>query len=96
VPGFWGKLIIYIFHYTALIFGVVGAWLALRNWRSFFTPIAVIVYFIGTYGLLTILPRYLFPAEVFLWILAGVGIAAVWERVFRGQTKGAGRAPAPA
>jgi 4-amino-4-deoxy-L-arabinose transferase-like glycosyltransferase len=95
VPGFWGKLAIYIFHYTALVFGVIGAWLSLRHWRNFYTPFAIIIYFIGTYGVLTILPRYLFPTQVFFWILAGVGIAAVWERATRRQTKGAGVVPAP-
>lgn len=96
VPGFWGKIAIYLFHYTALIFGVIGAWLSLRKWRIFFVPFAVIIYFIGTYGVLTILPRYLFPTQIFFWILAGVAISGIWGKIRREQPQGKEAVPGAA
>jgi hypothetical protein len=95
-PGFWGKILIYIFHYTALIFGVLGAWLSIRRWRIFYTAFAVIVYFIGTYGMLTILPRYLFPTQIFFWLFAGVAIAAIGKWNDRRQMRGGGTVAEPA
>jgi hypothetical protein len=83
--GLWGimaarnftlKLVIYAFHYYALILAAAGAVVSIRRWRERFVIYAVIAYLLAAYGLLTVLPRYLFPAEVFLWILAGVGAAA--------------------
>lgn len=86
ISGFWGKIAIYVFHYTALVFGVIGGWSSLRQWRKFYVPFLVIVYFFGTYGILTILPRYVFPTQIFFWLFAGIGIVGVWESLLHWQT----------
>jgi hypothetical protein len=81
MPGFWAKLAIYIFHYVALIFGTIGVWFSRREWRNYYVPACGIIYFLGTYGVLTILPRYLFPTQIFFWVFAGIGIIRVWEHL---------------
>ncbi|PWT93987.1 MAG: hypothetical protein C5B54_00900 [Acidobacteria bacterium] len=81
LPGFWMRVLIYCFHYAALMFGFAGAWFSRHDWRRFYVPFAVILYFFLSYGVLTILPRYVFPAQIFFWLFAGVGIMAAWQRL---------------
>jgi 4-amino-4-deoxy-L-arabinose transferase-like glycosyltransferase len=88
------KLLIYAFHYFALVVGAIGAWVSRRRWRSFYPVSMGIVGLAVPYSLLTVEPRYLFPAEVFLWILAAVGAIALWARIAPGR--GRSRAASPA
>jgi 4-amino-4-deoxy-L-arabinose transferase-like glycosyltransferase len=78
-PWFWLKALIYAFHYAALMFAALGAMMALRRWRQYYSVFAIIVYLFGAYGLLTVSPRYLFPAEVLIWVLAAVGVRRLWH-----------------
>jgi 4-amino-4-deoxy-L-arabinose transferase-like glycosyltransferase len=73
VSTFTPKLIFYLFHYFALIFGIVGATLMMRDERRGGIVLAVILYFLIVHTFLTALPRYLFPALTLIWVFAGVG-----------------------
>jgi 4-amino-4-deoxy-L-arabinose transferase-like glycosyltransferase len=79
-PNFGMKLVIYAFHAFALAFGAGGAWILRKRWREAYGVVAVIVYLGAAYFPLTVMPRYLFPAEVFVWVLAGVGLTGLWGR----------------
>lgn len=67
------KLATYVFHYSAVGLGALALGIAVRRWREFYVVLALIGYLIAVHAVLTILPRYLYPAETFLWVLAGVG-----------------------
>jgi len=79
-PNFGTKLLIYAFHAFALAFGAGGAWVLRKRWREAYGVVAVIVYLGAAYFPLTVMPRYLFPAEVFVWVLAGAGLTGLWNR----------------
>ncbi len=72
------KLAVYVFHYFALVLGTLGACVSIRRWREAYALYAVIGYLAAVYAILTVLPRYLFPAETFLWAFAAAGLA--WAR----------------
>ncbi len=68
--AFWPKLIIYVFHFAALIGGAAGAGRARRNWLKTLPLVLPILYFTAIYTLLTIIPRYIFPVMPFYIVLA--------------------------
>ncbi len=73
--SFWPKLIIYIFHFTGLFGGLLGMWLTRREWLKVLPLTLPIVYLTLAYTLLTIIPRYIFPAMPFYMLLAAyVGV----------------------
>jgi 4-amino-4-deoxy-L-arabinose transferase-like glycosyltransferase len=76
-PEFAIKAAMYAFHYAALTLAALGAWASRRRWREWLPIYLAIGYLTVAYGVLTILPRYLFPATVFLWMLAGLGLTWV-------------------
>jgi 4-amino-4-deoxy-L-arabinose transferase-like glycosyltransferase len=78
--AFWPKLVIYIFHYTSLIGGVVGLWLARREWLKILPLALPIIYFTVVYTLLVIIPRYVFPTMPFFMVLAAFAGVSVFSR----------------
>jgi hypothetical protein len=78
---FWPKLLLYIAHFTALIFGVIGVFLTLRRWRDFAPLSGFIVYILLLHLFLLALPRYLYPTFLAWWVFAAVAIVALWDRV---------------
>lgn len=74
---FWPKLLLYLFHYAALIGGIVGILRWARRWRQLFPLYAVFAYFIGIHLVLSAIPRYLFPLEMFWWLFAAAFAASV-------------------
>jgi 4-amino-4-deoxy-L-arabinose transferase-like glycosyltransferase len=78
-PWFWLKLLIYVLHYAALALALFGVALVLRQWRRYYAVFAIVGYLFGVYGILLVSPRYLFPAEVFLWVLGAVGLHQLWD-----------------
>jgi 4-amino-4-deoxy-L-arabinose transferase-like glycosyltransferase len=78
---FGDKLMIYVFHFAALIFGVVGIIACRRQWRVMLPMLAFIGYTLLVHLVLLALPRYLFPTMIFWWVLAGAGIG--WMLGFR-------------
>jgi hypothetical protein len=75
--GFWTKAAVHALHAAALILGLLGAWATRRHWREWLPVYAAIVYPMLVHSLLPAGPRYLFPAEVFLWVLGGLGLVRV-------------------
>lgn len=74
-PGMANKAAVYLWHYAALALAVVGAGRCRRRWRTAIVIVAVIGYFLAVHSVLFVIPRYLFPLEVFLWVLAGQALA---------------------
>jgi 4-amino-4-deoxy-L-arabinose transferase-like glycosyltransferase len=73
---FWPKLALYAFHYTALLLGLIGLVGSRQDWRRLAPLYGVFAYFLGIHLLLSAIPRYLFPLEMFLclfgaWVVAG-------------------------
>ena len=85
--AFWPKLLLYAFHYAALILGAVGLARGLRRWRDLWPLYAALLYFLGVHTLLSAIPRYLFPAEPLWWLFAGAAVDRLWawreKRVLR-------------
>jgi 4-amino-4-deoxy-L-arabinose transferase-like glycosyltransferase len=73
--AFWPKLALYLFHFTGLIFGLVGMWQTRQRWRLTLPLIGFIAYTLLVALVTLALPRYLFPAEVFWWVLSGIVIS---------------------
>lgn len=88
--AFWPKLVIYIFHYTGLVGGLIGLWLARRDWLKVLPLALPMIYFAAVYTPLVIIPRYVFPAMPFYMILAafaGVTLFAQINYKLKRQTR---------
>jgi len=73
--NFWPKLSLYIFHYLALIGGLLGIIWTLRKGQTRFWTVTLpmlgfILYTTLMHSVLLAIPRYIFPTEVFWWIFA--------------------------
>ncbi len=79
--SFWPKLGLYIFHFTALLFGVVGILLTRRQWRRFAPLGGLIAYVLLLHFFLLAIPRYLFPMIPALWVFAAVAMVALARKV---------------
>jgi Dolichyl-phosphate-mannose-protein mannosyltransferase len=79
--AFWPKLSLYIFHYVGFIAGLIGMWLSRRQWRVTLPLIGFIAYTTLIHLVLTALPRYLFPNDVFWWIFAGVALWSAMKNI---------------
>ncbi|HEX2906334.1 MAG TPA: glycosyltransferase family 39 protein [Phototrophicaceae bacterium] len=77
---FWPKLVIYGFHYSGLLFGLVGMWVSRRNWRATLPLAGLILYLTLVHLVLDALPRYLFPTLIFWWVFAGMALSRWWPR----------------
>jgi 4-amino-4-deoxy-L-arabinose transferase-like glycosyltransferase len=84
---FWPKMLLYVFHFSALGFGFIGILLSFRHlgWRL--VPLGVVGYFLSVHLVLTAVPRYLFPIEpVFIVFAAATVIMAVGSQRARAST----------
>lgn len=77
--GFLPKLLIYLWHYYALIGGLVGMLLSRRAWRIALVLIGFIAYTTLVHGIGFALPRYLFPTYPFWWVFASITLVALWD-----------------
>ncbi len=78
--NFAPKLALYLFHYAALIGGLIGIWLYRRRWRVALPMIGLIAYLTLVHLALYALPRYLFPTEVFWWVFAAATLWRIFQR----------------
>jgi 4-amino-4-deoxy-L-arabinose transferase-like glycosyltransferase len=78
--AFWPKLALYGFHYAALVFGIVGLWLTRHRWRQSLPLAGFILYTTLIHLVLFVLPRYIFPTEVFWWVFAAATLVAIYQR----------------
>jgi 4-amino-4-deoxy-L-arabinose transferase-like glycosyltransferase len=79
--AFWPKFSLYVFHYIGLIGGFAGMWLSRRQWRITLPFIGFILYTTLIHLVLTALPRYLFPNDVFWWVFAGIALWVAVENI---------------
>ncbi len=78
--NFWPKLSIYVFHSLGMLAGLVGIWLARRNWRVALPLVGFIVYILLAHFILYVIPRYLFPLDSIWWVFGGISLAALVRR----------------
>ena len=74
IEGFAVKLLIWMFHYAAIVFGVIGIWLTRRDWRMTLPLAGFAAYTVALHFVLLALPRYLFPIEVPLLVFAALTV----------------------
>jgi 4-amino-4-deoxy-L-arabinose transferase-like glycosyltransferase len=76
---FLPKLLIYIWHYTVLLLGLLGIWQARKQWRVALPLVGFIAYVTLVHLVLYALPRYIFPTMPVWVVFAGVWWAS-WRR----------------
>jgi 4-amino-4-deoxy-L-arabinose transferase-like glycosyltransferase len=89
--GFLMRVLIYAFHYTGLALAAVGFWVRRRDWRTWLPLYIVIAYVVSVHAVLTASPRYLFPIQPFVWILAGSALASRQTHPLPAVQESAGR-----
>jgi hypothetical protein len=67
------RALIYLFHYAGLALAAIGVWATRRDWRAWFPVVAAVLYVVLAHALLVVSPRYLFPVQPFVWVLAAAG-----------------------
>ncbi|MGB1285138.1 MAG: ArnT family glycosyltransferase [Aggregatilineales bacterium] len=77
--GFLPRLLIYIWHYVALIGGLIGMWLTRHRWRLSLPLIGFIAYTTLLHLVVLALPRYIYPTYPVYWIFASVTLVAIWD-----------------
>ncbi len=78
--NFWPKLLLYIFHFFALIGGLSGALIGMRKFGERAVLYGTVGYFLALHLVLTAIPRYLFPIEPILLLFAAFLMSAVLFR----------------
>ncbi len=81
IEGFALKLLVWLFHYSSIVFGIIGMWLSRKRWRLTLPLIGFIAYTTLIHFVLLALPRYIFPVEVPFAILASFTIVAILDRL---------------
>ncbi|MHB8629436.1 MAG: glycosyltransferase family 39 protein [Aggregatilineales bacterium] len=79
--NFWPKLILYLFHYIALIGGLIGILIGLRLLGARLPLYGMLAYFLALHSILTAIPRYLFPIEPVWWLFAAFALATLIGRI---------------
>lgn len=74
---FWPKLILYLFHFTALLGGLLGLLIGLRLLGAPLPLYGMLAYFLALHTVLTAIPRYLFPIEPVWWLFAAFVLATL-------------------
>ncbi len=79
--NFWPKLALYIFHDLGMLAGIIGIWLARRNWRLALPLVGLIAYFLLAHFILYVIPRYLFPLDMLWWVFGSITLSALSRRL---------------
>jgi hypothetical protein len=74
-PAFGVRLLAYLFHYAVLVLAAAGVWRTWRHWRDWYPIYAAVLYLTFVHAVLIANPRYLFPVQPFLWVMAAAGLA---------------------
>ena len=80
--AFWPKLALYIFHYGALIFGVIGILIGLRRALPNFPLYGTAAYFLAIHTVLTAIPRYVFVIEPLWYVFAAYALISIADVLF--------------
>lgn len=81
IQAFWPKLVLYLFHYIALFFGLIGLLLGLLRLGPRLPMYGLIGYFTALHLVLTAIPRYLFPTEPVWWLFAAYTLISIGSRL---------------
>jgi 4-amino-4-deoxy-L-arabinose transferase-like glycosyltransferase len=84
--GFWIKLLIYVWHYVALLGACFGVWLQRSQWRISLLLLGFIAYTLLIHLVLLALPRYIYPTYPLLWMLAAPALLRLWQFIRRKKT----------
>ena len=79
IEGFGSKLLVWLFHDVALVFGALGMWLLRRRWQVALPLAGFVFYTLAAHLVLLAEPRYLFPVEFALIAFAGAALAQVHD-----------------
>ena len=83
IEGFAIKLVIWILHLIALIFGLAGIWLTRASWRQTAPLAGFLLYTMVIHFIVLDAPRYLFPNEIIWIIFAAMAVAKIVPRQSR-------------
>lgn len=87
VEGFVSKLLVWVFHDIALVFGALGMWRWRRRWQMALPLASFALYTIAAHLALLALPRYIFPIEFALMVFAAAAIVQLTDRRTRGEDR---------
>jgi len=76
--GFFPKLLIYLWHFSGYVLGVLGMLLTWRKWHSSLALIGFIIYTALLHLVLLALPRYIFPTHTFWLVFAAAALGIIW------------------
>jgi hypothetical protein len=77
--AFIPKLVIYVLHFSGLIFGAAGIWLFRRKWIA--VPLGgIIFYTTAVHLVIFVVSRYLFPLYPVFWIFGSAFLVTQWDR----------------
>ncbi len=80
IEGFFIKLLTWVFHYAALVFGVMGIFLSRPRWAVALPIASFALYTLLAHLVLLSLPRYIFPIEVFMLAFAAVALVDLADK----------------
>ena len=83
IEGFAIKLVIWILHLFALLFGLAGIWLTRASWRQTAPLAGFLLYTMVIHFIVLDAPRYLFPNEIIWIIFAAMAVAKMVPRQSR-------------
>ena len=81
IEGFAPKLVVWLFHYAALVLGLAGMWLSRKAWHLTLPLVGFVAYTALVHFILLALPRYLFPIELPLLIFAAIALTECHTRL---------------
>jgi len=86
IEGFAIKLVIWILHVFAIVFGLAGIWMTRKSWRHTAPLAGFLAYTTLIHFIVLDAPRYLFPNEIIWIIFASISLSALAARRRRRDT----------
>ncbi len=78
--AFWPKLLLYLFHFWAILFGIAGMVLWLSRFWCQFPLYGYVLYTTTVHSILLAIPRYLLPVQPILILFASAATLRLAER----------------
>ena len=75
IEGFAIKLVIWILHFFAILFGLIGIWWTRRSWDLTAPLVGFLVYTMMIHFVVLDAPRYLFPNEIIWLVFASITVS---------------------
>ena len=80
IEGFAIKLVIWILHFFAILFGLIGIWRTRRSWHLTAPLVGFLVYTMMIHFVVLDAPRYLFPNEIIWLVFASITVSKMLAR----------------